>query len=126
LASSENFTNDAATAAASFPKSGAAPTNSASQATGTISYDATSRGYTLTVGSRTLAFLPADLDATQSSSTLAVYVKRNGSTTDSLTLTKAGASGRFTYEYVGAAFWQRSIESATSTGPASWIEGSSR
>ena len=114
LVASEDFANDAATGTVSFPTSGAAPTNTAAQATATVRYDLASRGYTVTVAGRSQSFLPADLDAAQSNATTAVYVKRNGSTTDSLTVTKPGTSGRFTYQYVAGGFWQRSIN-GTST-----------
>ncbi|BCA58718.1 hypothetical protein [Sphingomonas sp. HMP6] len=114
LVASEDFANDAATGTVSFPTSGAAPTNTAAQATATVRYDLASRGYTVTVAGRSQSFLPADLDAAQSNATTAVYVKRNGSTTDSLTVTKPGTSGRFTYQYVAGGFWQRTIN-GTST-----------
>ena len=109
LTYSESFANSTASGVVSFPTSGAAPTASAGAATATIAYDAATRGYTLTVGTRSQTFLPANLDASQSSAQLAVYTKTNGSTTDTLSLTKPGTSGRFTYQYVGGGFWQRTI-----------------
>lgn len=81
--------------------------------TGTISYDAASQSYTLGAAGRSLTFLPADLDASATTETLTVYKKVSGSTTDTLTLTKPGAQGLFTYTYVGGAFWQRTVEEAT-------------
>jgi hypothetical protein len=77
--------------------------------TAVISYDATTQGYTLTVNGRTQIFLPTERDSTLSTTQLTVFKKVNGSTTDTLTLTKPGPSGRFTYKYVGGAFWQRTI-----------------
>jgi hypothetical protein len=81
-----------------------------SAATGTIAYDATTRSYTLSVQGRSLTFGPADIDASQSTAAITVYLKVNGATTDSLTLTKPGTSGRFTYNWVGGAFWQRTVQ----------------
>ncbi|WP_394652612.1 transferrin-binding protein-like solute binding protein [uncultured Sphingomonas sp.] len=100
----------AATGSASFPTSGAAPTTAASQATATVRFDLATRGYTITVGGRSQTFLPSDMDAAQSTDVLAVYVRRNGDTVDSLTITKPGTSGRFTYQYVGSGFWQRTVK----------------
>ena len=112
LAFSESFANHAATGQASYPKSGAAPTTSAALATGTIAYDAGTRSYTLTAAGRTLTFAAADIDASQTTATLTVYRKVNGTIVDSLTLTNPGTSGRFTYTYVGGAFWQRTVDGA--------------
>lgn len=80
----------------------------------TASYDTISKGYTITTAGRTQTFLPADIDAALSDARIAVYVKKNATTTDSLTRTKAGTSGRFNYEYVGGGYWQRTID-GTST-----------
>jgi hypothetical protein len=113
LTSSESFTNDAATATANFPKTGVGQTASAAPSTATIAYDLATRGYTITVAGRSQTFLPADIDNAQSNAGVTVYVRRNGTTTDSLTLTKPGTSGRFTYEYVGGGYWQRTIDGAT-------------
>ena len=110
---SESFTNDAATGSASYPKSGATPTRSASQSTATLVYEAATQKYTVSVGSRNQSFLPSDIDNAQSTSAIAVYVKRSGSTTDSLTLTKPGTSGRFTYKYVAGGFWQKTVDGAS-------------
>jgi hypothetical protein len=98
------------TGSASFPRSGGAPTTNAQPTTGTISYDAANRSYTITVQGRSLTFLPGDIDAASTTQTLTVYKRTDGSTSDSLTLTNPGDSGRFTYRYVGGAFWQRSVE----------------
>jgi hypothetical protein len=82
--------------------------------TASIVYDATTQGYTLTVNGRSQTFLPANIDPGQSNATITVYLKTSGSTTDSLTLTNAGTSGQLTYQYVGSAFWQRTINGSTS------------
>lgn len=113
----ESFSNVASTGSASYPISGATPSFSASSAAATIRYDATTGGYTLTVGGRSQTFLPAHLDSNQSNALITVFVRTNGDTTDSLTITKPGTSGRLTYKYVGAAFWQRTVQgAATITG----------
>nr|WP_314445397.1 transferrin-binding protein-like solute binding protein [uncultured Sphingomonas sp.] len=84
-------------------------TSTVGQKTLGLSYDATTNSYTLTANGRTLVFGPGDIDAAKSTSTLTVYVKGTSNTdSDTLTLTKAGTSGRFTYRYVGGAFWERS------------------
>jgi C-lobe and N-lobe beta barrels of Tf-binding protein B len=113
LTSSESFTNDAATGIANFPKTGTGQTATAAPSTATVSYDLATRGYTITVGSRSQTFRPTDIDIAQSNAGVTVYPRRNGTTTDSLTLTKPGTSGRFTYEYVGGGYWQQTIDGAT-------------
>ena len=109
----ESFANSAATASATFSSSGAV-TASTSPTTGTIRYDAQAKSYTLTISGRSLSFLASDIDLAASSATLTVYKRVDGATTDTLTLTKAGNSGRFTYKYVGGAFWQRTTQGADS------------
>jgi hypothetical protein len=101
--------NDAAVASASYPTNGSPATTSASLSNATLQYDLATRSYTITVGSRSMTFLPSDLDAAQSTAQASVYLKTNGSTSDSLTLTKAGTSGRFTYQYVGGGYWQNTV-----------------
>jgi hypothetical protein len=86
----------------------------AAQTLATIIYDATSDAYTLTTNGGLITFGPGDVDATQSTGTATVYTRTSGSTTDTLTLTKPGTSGRVTYRYVGSAFWQQTV-----TGPSS-------
>jgi hypothetical protein len=114
----ESFTNDAATGTVSYPVSGAPATISAAQSTATVIYDAAAQKYDITVAGRSQSFRPSDIDAATSSAAISVYVKKDGSTTDSLTLTKPGESGRFTYKYVAGGYWQR-----TTTGKSA-ISGS--
>ncbi|RYZ09954.1 MAG: hypothetical protein EON61_12060, partial [Alphaproteobacteria bacterium] len=54
-------------------------------------------------------FYPEDLDPDSSSETADVYIKTDGNLTDTLTLLKPGTSGPLRYQYVGAAYWQRTI-----------------
>jgi hypothetical protein len=103
---------------ASFSVSGTNGT--AVQAAGTIRYDAGTSSYTLSTPGGAITFAPGDIDAAQSSTGAVVYQKTNGSTTDSLTITRPGTSGRITYQYVGGAFWQHTVQGAsTATG---WID----
>lgn len=107
---SETFTNDAASGSATYPKNGGRPTTATAAASATIVYEASSQKYTLTVNGRTQSFLPSDIDRAQSSAAVTVYAKTSDGKTDSLTLTNAGTSGRFTYRYVAGGFWQRTAD----------------
>ncbi|WP_265104522.1 transferrin-binding protein-like solute binding protein [Sphingopyxis yananensis] len=110
---SETFTSNSATGSASFPKSGAKPTISAAQSAAKIAYNASNQSYTISAGGRSQTFAPSNIDAAQSTAQVTVYVKKNGSTTEALTLTKPGTSGLFTYRYVGSALWQRTVEGSS-------------
>lgn len=110
---SESFVNDAASGTASYPLTGAAGTSNAAPATLTVSYDAAAGSYAITTAGRSQTFLPSDRDAAQSSGAVSVFIKTNGSTTDSLTLNKPSATpGTLAYRYVGLGFWQRTVEGA--------------
>ncbi|MEN3748862.1 hypothetical protein TPR58_16930 [Sphingomonas sp. HF-S3] len=105
---SESFTNDSASGTATFPTGGAAVTTSAARSSVTVSYDAATRSYSISTDGRSQIFRPSDRDAAQSSSATDVFVRTNGSITDSLTLTRPSAtSGALAYKYVGAGYWQR-------------------
>jgi hypothetical protein len=114
LTSSEDFTNVSATGSAIFPKSGTGQTASATFGSATIHYDVGANSYALTTGGRSQTFAPANIDTADSSALATAYLKTNGGTTDSLTLTKPGTSGPLTYKYVGGAFWQRTIDGPSS------------
>lgn len=114
LTQSENFTNDAATGSGTYDNGGGGTAASAGPATLTVAYDAGSRTYTITNGGRSLAFAPSHIDAPSSNSAITVYKRTSGTTTDTLTLTKPGTSGKLTYRYVGSGFWQRTTQGATS------------
>jgi len=101
---SENFVNDAALG--TITVSPGVDRGNAGSTTATIVYDASSQSYTLTVGAASKTFSPANINASLTNSAETVYEITSGNTTDSLTLTKPGTSGRFNYQYVGAAFWQ--------------------
>lgn len=113
---SETFVNSAARVSGTFSSGGA--TAAAAQAVATIIYDATSDAYTLTTNGGSVTFGPGDIDASQSSGNATVYTRTSGPTTDTLTLTKPGTSGRVTYRYVGSAFWQQTVSGASSISGA--------
>jgi hypothetical protein len=111
---SESFTNDATTGTVSYPTSGAAGTSTAAATTLTVSYDAGSNSYLISVPGRSQTFRPGDRDAAQSSAASTVYVRTSGSTTDSLTLLNPSTTaGPLAYRYVGAGYWQRTVESSS-------------
>ncbi len=111
---SESFTNDAASGSVSYPTSGLPGTSTAASSNLTVSYDASTGSYTISRADRSQAFRPADRDAALSSSTADVFVRTNGSTSDSLTLTKPSATpGALSYKYVGAGYWQRTVTSSS-------------
>lgn len=117
LTKSEDFTNDAASLNAAY--SLATPNNPTTSITQkqtlSILYDAAAKSYKITVAGRSLTFLATDLSASQSSAAVTVYEKKSGTVTDTVTLTNPGTTGRFTYKFVGGAFWQR-VDQQTSTG----------
>jgi hypothetical protein len=76
----------------------------------TIRYDAATQCYFIKADGATQTFGPGDLDGGRSSSRIATYIKLNGSTGESLVLTKPGTSGQLTYRYIGAGFWQRKFD----------------
>lgn len=105
---SESFANDAATEVGRFYADARPGTGrTANFAPLTISYDASSRSYTVATAGRSQTFSPGDLDSAQSNAAVQVLQKKNGTLTESLTLTKPGTSGALTYQYVGAGYWQR-------------------
>ncbi|WP_336977923.1 transferrin-binding protein-like solute binding protein [Altererythrobacter fulvus] len=108
---SENFVNDGVSGSANYPKNGSPGTNSAAFSSIGVVYDASAKRYTITGGGKSQSFGASDRDAAQSNALIDVYVRKSGNTTDSLTMTRPGTSGRMTYRYVGAGFWQRTVES---------------
>ncbi|MFC3672916.1 transferrin-binding protein-like solute binding protein [Novosphingobium pokkalii] len=104
----ESFANLAVRATGNFDTS-LRPKVSASSVSATFRYDAAAQTYSLTSPSGSITFGKNEIDASQSSAAATVYAKRNGNTTDFLTVTKAGTSGTLTYRYVGSAFWEHSV-----------------
>jgi hypothetical protein len=109
----ESFANLAVRATGQFDSS-LHPKVSAAAATATFRYDAAAQTYSLSSPSGSITFAKNEIDASQSSPVATVYAKRNGNTTDFLTVTKAGKSGALTYRYVGSAFWEHSVVGSNS------------
>jgi len=109
---SENFANLAVHGSANFD--GATVKGSTASQAASIRYDAAKQSYSLSTTSGKITFAQADIDDSLTSAGATAYIRKNGSVTDSLILTKPGTSGRFTYKYVGSAFWQH-----TNLGPVS-------
>ena len=107
---SETFTNASSRITSQFDQNGSQGTADTDGVTATIRYDAATDSYSLTTASGSITFGPGDIDASQSSSTAIVYIQTSGNTTQSLTLTRAGTSGPLTYQYVGSAFWQTTVQ----------------
>ncbi|MBO9670099.1 MAG: hypothetical protein J7485_06255 [Sphingobium sp.] len=72
----------------------------------TVSYNATSQSYTVSTGSRTQTFTPADQVASGSTDFKA-FEKSSGNLHESLSLTVPGSSGALQYQYVGGGAWER-------------------
>lgn len=114
---SETFTNDAVTGSASFSGSGTG-SSSVAKSTVTFQYDASTGAYAVSTAGRSQTFRPADKDAALSAGDGDVYVRKSGSTTDSLFIThNSAAPGRRSapqFQYVGAGVWQHTTASDTS------------
>jgi hypothetical protein len=78
----------------------------------TINYRASDQSYTISDGTRTRTFLPANIDPAQSNASITTYRITSGNTTEFLTLTKPGTGAGQT-RYVAAGFWQRQVNGAT-------------
>ena len=114
LTASQSFANDGAGGNANFPKSGAMPTLAASSKTMTVAYDASNASYTVTAPGRSQTFRASDIDAARSTAQVTLYTRNSGGTEESLTITKPGTSGRFTYQYVAGGYWERIVTGSTS------------
>ena len=111
LGKTESFTNDASLVKATFAKSDGSSKASGSPASLTIVYDASAKSYALTGGGIGQTFVPADITSNTSAT---IFVRKSGSTTDQLVLTKPGTSGPLTYRYVGGGTWQRIVDGVSS------------
>jgi hypothetical protein len=116
---SESFTNDGATGKASYVGNGFAA--SVARTDLTVRYDSTNASYTITAPDRSQSFGPAHRDAALSTGEADIFLRRNGNTVDSLSISKTGTGPGTelspTYRYVSGGVWQR-----TATGSNS-IEG---
>jgi hypothetical protein len=110
---SETFANKSTRATANFLTDGSI-TGTAAVSSATIAYNSANSTYTLTTPTGSISFGPSELDNANSNSGAVVYKRTSGSTTDTLTLTRPGTSGRITYRYVGAAFLQRTVNNGSS------------
>lgn len=105
---SQSFTNDAAGAKVAFDlttRSGIS--GSARPDSLTISYDAATRGYTVTVAGRTQGFGQADVQTDDQQQL--IYRKSDGVGHDYLTLLKVPYTGTQATQYVGLGYWQRNV-----------------
>jgi hypothetical protein len=98
---------------ANYPTNGNPGSATATTTALTISYNATNQSYSVISGTRSQTFLPSDLDAASSSAQLKVFKKVNGNVTDTLSLTQPGTAGSLTYQYVGAGYFQRTTQGAS-------------
>uniref|UniRef100_UPI0035CA5DC2 transferrin-binding protein-like solute binding protein n=1 Tax=uncultured Sphingomonas sp. TaxID=158754 RepID=UPI0035CA5DC2 len=112
---SQSFANDAATASVALDlttKTGISGTSSGS--TLTISYDAKSQGYTVSVAGRSQTFTPADIPAGAANPQAeTLYQKTDGTNRDYLTLVKVPFTGTQATQYVGLGFWQHNVVTGT-------------
>lgn len=111
---SETFETDAVHGQTSYPKNGSLGLASSNSTDVSFVYDASSGTYRVGQGGRTAQFSASQRDAQQSNAQITVYKRTSGNTTETLTLTKPGLSGRLTYRYVGAGFWQSTTNGASS------------
>lgn len=101
---SESFTNTAASAAVKFASNGNLLSQTRAKPNATFAYDAASNSYKVTAAGVSQTFAPGNLvDG-------AYYQVTSGKTTDVLSLTPTGPSSGLTFQYVGAAFWQRQAQ----------------
>jgi hypothetical protein len=112
---SQSFVNDASTAATTLDlTTKTAISGNSSGSTLTISYDAGSQGYTVSVDGRSQTFTPADISAgTSGSQTETLYQKTDGTNRDYLTLVKVPFTSTQATQYVGLGFWQRNVVTDT-------------
>jgi hypothetical protein len=114
LTQSQSFSNIAVTANIYVPLDADLPmTGKTSPVTTTVGFDLTNDSYTITTNGRTQTFYQAERDASLETAASYVFLKTAGTTTNSLTLTRPGASGRLRYQYVGGGYWQRTINEPT-------------
>ena len=113
---SESFTNDGISAIAQFDNTNGQQVPGSGGAGGIgvrFIFNAETGAYTVETNSAGQTFGRSSL--VEQSQAVNVYQVTNGNVTDSLTLTRAGTSGRFNYQYVGAGFFQRTTQQAYTT-----------
>lgn len=77
----------------------------------TISYDATSKSYSVAADGRSQSFGPTDIMSSGQGDT--IYQKTSGTDRDYLTVATTPYTGSKSNQYVGLAFWQRNLVSGT-------------
>lgn len=107
---SETFFSNGVVGRTNFPAGGSGSSQAARSAV-TFSYDARAAAYTVTSGGSTGTFATSTRDPALSTPQLDVY--RVGNNT--LTLSRPGTAGALTYQYVGSAYWQRTVMNAAGT-----------
>lgn len=112
LKASQTFANDAGANTLAFDLS-AQTVVSGSKSSGnlTISYDATDKSYTVTLGGQSDKFLPADISGTTPADTR--YTVTGASGTSLLTLVSTPYSGSPTGQYVRMGYLQRNVLTGT-------------
>jgi len=106
LVASQSFANDAGTSNVVLNNSATSSTAasaSGGKSTLTISYDAPSKSYTVSVAGRSQTFAPANIITSIENDGIN-YRKSDAATRDTLTLDDAVKT---TYKYVGRGYWQR-------------------
>ena len=112
LLASQSFTNDAATTSVAFDLTTKTTIGGTAQPnTLTVSYDASSKSYTLSAPGRSQTFAPGDVSA--SSADDVRFQKTDGTNRDYLTLVKVPYTGTVATQYVGLGFWQRNFVTGT-------------
>lgn len=111
LVASQSFTNDdAVTTVALAPPGGASSGASASKSTLSISYDASSKSYTVSTGGRSQTFAPGDQTTSNSNGPgITAFQKSANGTSDYLTLVTTPFDTSVSNRYVGLGFWQRNL-----------------
>lgn len=107
LRASQSFDNDAATATGIYNEGGTCNSCTSQRSSLTVRYDAAARSYTVSTDGRSQTFGQPDIDTAQSTPELQVFSRKEGSLTQSLSLTRPGTSGPLNYRYVGLGVWQR-------------------
>ena len=113
LNQSSTFEGLGRTGVGSYPLDGAAPTYSLRNGDARLDFNADDGSWTISVDGRSRVFRASDYDASQSTGDITTFTRIDGDTTDFLSITRKGQNGDFTYRYVGSAFWQRTVESAS-------------
>ena len=109
LTSSQTFSSDSATTSVTFDlTTKTASAGAASEPALTISYDATTKSYTVSAPGRSEVFAPGDT-VTSATTGQTRFAKVDGANHDFLTLVSIPYSGTTANQYVQLAYWQRDV-----------------